>query len=128
MIHGCVSPQAAGRQSVSGSWSIIQDVHVFLPSHPLSSVRRAAAMLASPRVPLLVQLVVTRRCNLACGYCDEFDASSPPVETALLERRIDHAAGLGTLVLTLTGGEPLLHPQLDTLIARAVSGGMVCTL
>jgi MoaA/NifB/PqqE/SkfB family radical SAM enzyme len=85
-------------------------------------------MLASPRRPLLVQLVVTRRCNLACGYCHEYDADSPPVDTTLLERRIDHAAGLGTLIMTLTGGEPLLHPRLDQLIARAASCGMVCTM
>jgi MoaA/NifB/PqqE/SkfB family radical SAM enzyme len=85
-------------------------------------------MLASPRRPLLVQLVVTRRCNLACGYCDEYDDSSSPVDTTLLERRIDHAGELGTLILTLTGGEPLLHPKLDTLVARVVSRGMVCTL
>jgi len=85
-------------------------------------------MLASPRRPLLVQLVVTRRCNLACGYCHEYDDVSPPVNAELLERRIDHAWRLGTLVLTLTGGEPLLHPKLDTLIARVVSHGMVCTL
>jgi MoaA/NifB/PqqE/SkfB family radical SAM enzyme len=75
-----------------------------------------------------VQIVVTRRCNLACGYCHEYDSVSPPVDAALLERRIDHAGHLGTLVLTLTGGEPLLHPKLDALIARVVSNGMVCTL
>jgi MoaA/NifB/PqqE/SkfB family radical SAM enzyme len=85
-------------------------------------------MLASPRRPLLVQLVVTRRCNLACGYCHEYDDWSQPVETDLLIRRIDHAAGLGTVVFTLTGGEPLLHQQLDRLVARVNAGGMVCTL
>jgi MoaA/NifB/PqqE/SkfB family radical SAM enzyme len=85
-------------------------------------------MLASPRAPLLVQLVVTRRCNLACGYCHEYDDVSAPVDEGLLERRIDRAANLGTLVLTLTGGEPLLHPKLDHLVARVASHGMVCTL
>lgn len=85
-------------------------------------------MLASPRRPLLVQLVVTRRCNLSCGYCSEYDEVSSPVDVELLERRIDHIAKLGTLVLTLTGGEPLLHPQLDRLVARAASHGMVCTM
>lgn len=84
-------------------------------------------MLASPRRPLLVQLVVTRRCNLSCGYCTEYDDVSSPVDVEVLERRIDHIARLGTLVLTLTGGEPLLHPQLDRLVARAASHGMVCT-
>jgi MoaA/NifB/PqqE/SkfB family radical SAM enzyme len=85
-------------------------------------------MLASARAPLLVQLVVTRRCNLACGYCHEYDDVSTPVDPGLLERRIDHSAALGTLVLTLTGGEPLLHPALDKLVARVASHGVVCTL
>jgi MoaA/NifB/PqqE/SkfB family radical SAM enzyme len=85
-------------------------------------------MLASPRRPLLVQLVVTRRCNLACGYCDEYDTVSSPLDVAVLEQRIDHAAQLGTVVCTLTGGEPLLHPQLDRLVARVASHGMTCTM
>lgn len=101
---------------------------MFFPPNPLSSVGRGALMLISPRRPLLVQLVVTRRCNLACGYCHEYDGVSPPVDTALLEQRIDHAAALGTLVLTLTGGEPLLHQRLDELVARVASHGVVCTL
>ena len=29
--------------------------------------------------PVLVQIVVTRRCNLACGYCYEYDKVSKPV-------------------------------------------------
>src|SRR5262249_13087035 len=91
-------------------------------------VRRGALMLVSTRRPLLVQLVVTRQCNLACGYCNEYDSVSPPVDVSLLERRIDHAGELGTVGLTLTGGEPLLHPRVDELVARVVSRGMVCTL
>jgi MoaA/NifB/PqqE/SkfB family radical SAM enzyme len=101
---------------------------VFLPPSPVASFARGVRMLASPRRPLLVQLVVTRRCNLSCGYCHEYDSHSAPVDADLLERRIDHAAALGTLVLTLTGGEPLLHPRLDSLLARAAARGMVCTL
>ena len=101
---------------------------VILPRHPLASLGRGVLMLASPRRPLLVQLVVIRRCNLACGYCHEYDNQSSPLGLGLLEQRIDHAASLGTFVLTLTGGEPLLHPQLDALVARVSAHGMVCTL
>src|SRR5690349_12279453 len=101
---------------------------MFIPRHVVRSLSRGALSLASPRRPLLVQLVVTRKCNLSCGYCHEYDDHSPPVDGELLEQRIDHAGRLGTLVLTLTGGEPLLHPRLDALVARAVSRGMVCTL
>jgi MoaA/NifB/PqqE/SkfB family radical SAM enzyme len=101
---------------------------VFLPRHPLRALGRGAAALLDVRRPFLAQLVVTRRCNLACGYCNEFDDFSKPVPQEVLNARIDHLAQLGTLVVTLTGGEPLLHPQLDELVARVVSHGMVCTL
>ena len=35
--------------------------------------------LSSRSNPLLAQMVVTRRCNLSCGYCNEYDDFSPPV-------------------------------------------------
>jgi MoaA/NifB/PqqE/SkfB family radical SAM enzyme len=98
------------------------------PTQLIAALARGARTVASVKRPLLVQLVVTRRCNLACGYCDEYDDSSLPVDAVMLERRIDQAGRLGTLVLTLTGGEPLLHPALDRLVARVASRGMVCTL
>jgi MoaA/NifB/PqqE/SkfB family radical SAM enzyme len=101
---------------------------VFLPKHPLRALRRGARALVDVRRPLLAQLVVTRRCNLSCGYCNEYDDFSKPVPFEVLAARIDHLAKLGTVVLTLTGGEPLLHPRLDELVARVVSHGMVCTL
>jgi MoaA/NifB/PqqE/SkfB family radical SAM enzyme len=101
---------------------------VLLPPHPIAGARRYALALVSARRPILVQLVVTRRCNLACGYCHEYDDVSSPVPPDLLEKRIDHAGKLGTVVLTLTGGEPLLHPKLDALVARVSGHGMICTL
>jgi MoaA/NifB/PqqE/SkfB family radical SAM enzyme len=72
-------------------------------------------------------MVVTRRCNLACGYCNEYDAVSSPVPTEQLLRQIDRIAEMGTLVLTLTGGEPLLHPELDRIIAHAATRRLICT-
>ena len=98
-----------------------------IPPHPLLTARRAANALARPTTPLLAQLVVIRRCNLACGYCNEFDAHSPPVPLEDLYARVDHLASLGTLVLTLTGGEPFLHPELHRVVERAVSHGMIVT-
>lgn len=83
--------------------------------------------MLSPARPILVQMTVTRRCNLACGYCDEYDHTSDPVDTVTLLDRVDHVAGLGTVVLTLTGGEPLVHQKLDVVVDRAASRGLVCT-
>jgi MoaA/NifB/PqqE/SkfB family radical SAM enzyme len=91
------------------------------------TIARGLRLLANPYIPLLSQVVVTRKCNLSCGYCNEYDKVSPPVDTDLLMRYIDHLAALGTCIITFTGGEPLLHPDLDKLIARVVSHNMVCT-
>ena len=110
-------------------WSVLsRGPTVFLPPHPLRALRRGAHALVDVERPFLAQVVVTRRCNLSCGYCNEYDDVSKPVPTDVLKARIDHLAKLGTLVVTLTGGEPLLHPQLDELVAHAVSHGMVCTM
>ena len=69
--------------------------------------------------PFLSQLVVTRRCNLACGYCNEFDHKSQPVDKQVLLQRIDKLKALGTLAIEFTGGEPLLHPDIFSLIKYA---------
>src|SRR5688572_10915640 len=72
---------------------------VFLPHHPLRALRRGALALLDVERPFLAQLVVTRRCNLACGYCNEYDDFSKPVPTDVVKARIDHLAKLGTLVV-----------------------------
>jgi len=75
--------------------------------------------------PLLAQLVVVRRCNLSCGYCNEFDQESAPIPAEVLRVRIDKLAELGTLAVEFTGGEPLPHPDLVELVAYASSRGFV---
>ncbi len=87
-------------------------------------LRIAACAVAQPYRPLLANLIVTRRCNLACAYCHEFDKVSPPVPTDVLRERIDHLARLGTVFVTLTGGETLLHPDIAALVAHVNECGM----
>ena len=95
--------------------------------YKLKTWGRGLRMLTDTSRPVLAQVVVTRKCNLSCGYCNEYDKVSPPVESRLLERYIDHLADLGTVIITFTGGEPLLHPELDKMIARVARHNMVCT-
>ncbi|MEZ5398473.1 MAG: radical SAM protein [Bryobacteraceae bacterium] len=82
----------------------------------------------SPHHPVLAQIIPTRRCNLACTYCNEYDKTSAPIETAEIIRRIDRLAGLGAGIVTFSGGEPTLHPDLDKLIAHVRSRGAIATL
>src|SRR3954468_10684841 len=79
--------------------------------------------------PILVHLIPIRRCNLSCTYCNEYDDFSKPVPTATINERIDRLADLGTAVITMSGGEPLLHPDLDLILAhvrkRKMIAGMI---
>ena len=90
--------------------------------------RMLALSLRHATRPVAAHLIPIRRCNLACAYCNEFDDHSAPVPTSDLLRRIDLLADLGTGIVTFSGGEPLLHPELDVAIRRIRMRGMVATL
>jgi len=85
--------------------------------------------LVSTRHPVMAHIIPIRRCNLACGYCNEYDDFSKPVPLEEMYRRIDHLGSLGTAIITFSGGEPLLHPELDELIRRVrQNGAMACLI
>ena len=81
--------------------------------------------LLSTEHPVLAHVIPIRRCNLSCTYCNEFDDVSKPVPLDEMLRRIDRLAELGTTIITQSGGEPLLHPELDQIIARVRSHGIL---
>ena len=74
--------------------------------------------LLSTRHPLLAHVIPMRRCNLACAYCNEYDDFSPPVPMEDMVRWLDKLAALGTSIITISGGEPLMHPEIEGIIAR----------
>ena len=93
---------------------------------------RQAQMIArsikSRRHPILAHVIPIRRCNLSCGYCNEYDKVSSPVPTSEMLHRIDLLAAMGTEIITFSGGEPLLHPELDELIRRIRRHHRIATL
>jgi MoaA/NifB/PqqE/SkfB family radical SAM enzyme len=94
----------------------------------LRGARMIARAFASTDHPLLAHIIPIRRCNLACEYCNEFDDFSKPVPIETMFLRIDKLAELGTSVITISGGEPLMHPELDEVIRRIRKNGMVAGL
>jgi MoaA/NifB/PqqE/SkfB family radical SAM enzyme len=88
-------------------------------------VRMVAKGLASTSHPILAHIIPMRRCNLSCAYCNEYDNVSKPVPIETMCERLDHLAALGTNIVTVSGGEPLLHPDLDLFIARIRRNGMI---
>jgi len=78
--------------------------------------------------PILVHLIPIRRCNLSCAYCNEYDDFSKPIPVDTMQRRVDMLANLGTSIITMSGGEPLLHPQLDEIIAHMRRRGIIAAM
>jgi MoaA/NifB/PqqE/SkfB family radical SAM enzyme len=78
--------------------------------------------------PIMAHIIPIRRCNLACTYCNEYDDFSPPVPADVVIRRINQLADLGTSIITLSGGEPMLHPDLDRIIAAMRRRGVLACM
>jgi len=99
----------------------------------LSRRLREAKLLAKGALdtdhPIMAHIIPIRRCNLSCTYCNEYDDFSKPVPLDVILRRLELLGNLKTGVITLSGGEPLLHPELDEIIRgirrRATLAGMI---
>src|ERR1700682_5260620 len=81
--------------------------------------------LVSTKHPILVHIIPMRQCNLACTYCNEFDDFSKPVQLEEMKKRLDLLADMGASIITISGGEPLLHPDLDEVIRHIRKRGMI---
>jgi PqqA peptide cyclase len=84
-------------------------------------VSDAAQAEAAPR-PYTLVAELSYRCPLQCGYCSnpvELDKHAAELDTATWKRVLGEAAALGILQVNLTGGEPLVRDDLETLVAEA---------
>jgi MoaA/NifB/PqqE/SkfB family radical SAM enzyme len=97
-------------------------------SRSIRGVREVVRAMVSTEHPLLAHIIPIRRCNLACEYCNEYDDFSKPVPTESMFQRVDKLGELGTSVITISGGEPLLHPELDEIIRRIRKNGIIAGL
>jgi len=72
-----------------------------------------------------IDLHVTNRCNLTCAHCSVDSGRTPYEELGrrAWERVIDQAVAMGCEYFDLTGGEPVLYPEVDALIRHVVATG-----
>lgn len=83
--------------------------------------------LYGKRTPLWANLFITNRCNLNCLYCF-VDVNNKTVEDFSLEqifKMVDELKELGTIVVCLLGGEPLLRKDLNGIVDYIHSKGML---
>ena len=78
--------------------------------------------------PILCNYYVTYRCNATCGFCDIWEKPSPYVTLAEAEKNFLSLKKLGVKVIDFTGGEPLLHREIDQLLTLAKKHGFITTL
>ncbi|MDQ7826744.1 MAG: radical SAM protein [Candidatus Eremiobacteraeota bacterium] len=71
-----------------------------------------------------MMFLCTTRCNLKCAHCLRGHSPSPlDIPLPLFERILREGKELGFTTVSLTGGEPCLHPRFDDLLDAAVSQG-----
>ncbi|MBN8704588.1 MAG: radical SAM protein [Bacteroidetes bacterium] len=79
--------------------------------------------------PILANYYVTNKCNASCDFCDIWeDFKSPFINLDDAEKNLTDLKKLGVKVIDFTGGEPLLHPNIDELLRMAKSKGFLTTI
>ena len=82
------------------------------------------------RTPIVASIGVTSKCNLKCEYCyaevDNLNGKDWPFED--LTKIIDQLHAMGTRVIMLQGGEPLLHTRIDDIINYVKSKNIYCSI
>lgn len=87
--------------------------------------------MSVPPAPYGLLAELTHRCPLQCVYCSNPLALVEPaaeLDTAEWLRVLEEAAALGVVHVHLSGGEPLLRPDLEELVARARTLGLFSNL
>ncbi|UXP30595.1 radical SAM protein [Reichenbachiella agarivorans] len=78
--------------------------------------------------PILCNYYVTYRCNAKCGFCDIWEKPSPYVTLDQVKSNLLELKKLGVKIIDFTGGEPLLHREIDQFFAYAKELGFITTL
>jgi len=72
----------------------------------------------------LVTLYVTDRCNSRCVTCDYWRHGRDDMDLAAVTRLLPGLAQLGTRIVLLSGGEPLLNPEWAAIAQTLRSNGL----
>jgi radical SAM protein with 4Fe4S-binding SPASM domain len=87
------------------------------------------SMIKSSRIPILVHFELTYRCNFDCVHCFVVQPSAHgELSTQEVKETLDQLAELGTLYLTLSGGEVLTRPDFEEIWIHAKTLGFMITL
>jgi len=90
---------------------------------------REAVLYARPFKPLYVKFKVFYGCNLKCEMCNHWRGTrEPPVSAERFKETISELAELGTRKIHMSGGEPMLRPQIPEFVELSSSLGIKVTM
>lgn len=94
---------------------------------PLRQSMRIGAYLAKQklarreRFPLIVELEPLFQCNLACVGCGKIQQPDSVLKMRMpVKQAIDAVEECGAPMVSIAGGEPLIHPEIDTIVSELV--------
>lgn len=83
------------------------------------------------RFPLVTMIEVLEKCNLHCKGCGRVREYNSVKDKRLnVDQTIDAAHESGAPVISISGGEPLLHPEIDKIVTKLIDNGFyiyLCT-
>jgi radical SAM protein with 4Fe4S-binding SPASM domain len=99
--------------------NVVQGIHHFGLQEPQPTA-----------IPVVIVWNFTNRCNLNCLHCHQSSGTLRDGELSTDEalRAIDRMGAKGVSILTFSGGEPLVRPDIYDAIERARHSGMLCTI
>jgi radical SAM protein with 4Fe4S-binding SPASM domain len=90
---------------------------------------RQAVLNAKSFKPLYIKVKVFYGCNLKCEMCNHWrETREPPISTDRLKEVLNELAALGTRKIHISGGEPMLRPQVPDMTEQASTLGMKVTM
>lgn len=75
-----------------------------------------------------VCFIITSKCNLSCPYCFRINSKTDYISLDNFEKSVNVLKKLGTRIINITGGEPLLHPHWREFIDMCNSVDMTTNL
>jgi hopanoid biosynthesis associated radical SAM protein HpnH len=78
-------------------------------------------LMGRTRYPLVLMLEPLFRCNLACAGCGKIDYPRPILDKRLTVKEcLDAVDECGAPIVAIPGGEPLIHKEIDEIVAGIV--------
>lgn len=94
----------------------------------VSKGRGAASWLPGMHLPLSLTLVSTYRCGYSCSYCGVSSESEGELSTFGVVCMINEFCSMGLKAINISGGEPLLRPDIGRLVNYCKERGLITTI